>query len=384
MSRHRNIRNIDLDDELDDYDDDADYCGRSYEEEPMSPSTAKFLYQRPRLSSQLVHGTKLSEFIAEEASGSDELHNEAQEIFHFDEDSSTSVTPKTTKSHKVADQTKTPAQKQNLKVQLPSIQQLKISEQKHTRSGSKSPARGASTTTAAAPATVPKLSALDMALAATPNYKPRSRPTNTKESINLIIIGHVDAGKSTLMGHLLFQMGYVEQKVVNKYKQDASRCGKSSFFYAWILDETEEERARGVTMDIARASFETPNRKINILDAPGHKDFIPNMITGASKADAALLVVNSTRGEFETAFDQGGQTREHSLLVRSLGVSQMVVAVNKLDTIDWSKERYDEISAKIENGHVEAGEKVYVMPKADPAVIKCNYNLVHDSFVCFF
>uniref|UniRef100_A0A915MGT4 Large ribosomal subunit protein mL52 n=1 Tax=Meloidogyne javanica TaxID=6303 RepID=A0A915MGT4_MELJA len=136
----------------------------------------------------------------------------------------------------------------------------------------------------------------------------------------------------------------VDERAMHRYKQDSSRLGKSSFAFAWILDQNEEERSRGVTMDIAKTSIETPSgKKIYILDAPGHKDFIPNMISGATQADAALLVVNSTRGEFETGFDQGGQTREHALLVRALGVSRLIVAVNKLDTADWSKERYDEL-----------------------------------------
>lgn len=100
-------------------------------------------------------------------------------------------------------------------------------------------------------------------------------------------------------------------------------------------------------MDIARASFETPSRKINILDAPGHKDFISGMITGTNQADCALLVVNSTRGEFETGFDQGGQTREHAMLARSTGINNLIVAVNKLDTMDWSKERYEEVISSL-------------------------------------
>ncbi|KJH45342.1 putative translation elongation factor EF-1, subunit alpha [Dictyocaulus viviparus] len=172
---------------------------------------------------------------------------------------------------------------------------------------------------------------------------------DTKQLVNLVVVGHVDAGKSTLMGHLLCKLGYVDQRTIHKYKQESARSGKASFAFAWVLDETDEERSRGVTMDIARTSFETDSKRVVLLDAPGHKDFIPNMITGASQADAAILVINSTRGEFETGFESGGQTREHAMLLRSLGIGQLVVAVNKLDTVDWSQERFIEITTIMES-----------------------------------
>lgn len=173
------------------------------------------------------------------------------------------------------------------------------------------------------------------------------RKSTRKELINLVVIGHVDAGKSTLMGHLLFLLGFVSKKQLHRYETDSKKIGKASFMYAWVLDETQEERNRGITMDVAQSRFETKNRLVNLLDAPGHKDFIPNMITGAAQADVAILVVDSTKGEFETGFDAGGQTREHTLLIRSLGVSQLVVAINKLDNVDWNPERYNEIVTKL-------------------------------------
>ncbi|XP_076440596.1 HBS1-like protein isoform X2 [Babylonia areolata] len=188
-----------------------------------------------------------------------------------------------------------------------------------------------------------------------------------KELINLVVIGHVDAGKSTLMGHLLYQMGCVHQRTMHKYEQESRKLGKSSFAYAWVLDETDEERTRGVTMDVAQTRFVTDKKLVTLLDAPGHKDFIPNMITGAAQADVAILVINSTRGEFETGFESGGQTREHALLARSLGVSQIIVAVNKMDTVDWDQSRYDEIVKKLRQFLKQVGFK-----EGDLSFIPCS------------
>ncbi|CAF0937206.1 unnamed protein product [Brachionus calyciflorus] len=171
--------------------------------------------------------------------------------------------------------------------------------------------------------------------------------TAGKDVISLIVIGHVDSGKSTLMGHLLYQMGHVSDKQLHKFKQDSQKIGKSSFAYAWVLDETEEERSRGITIDVAQTKFETEKKIIYLLDAPGHKDFIPNMITGATQADSAILVINSITGEFETGFLLGGQTREHSLLVKSLGINQLIIAVNKMDMNEWSQERFLDIHKKL-------------------------------------
>ncbi|KAH9921272.1 P-loop containing nucleoside triphosphate hydrolase protein [Amylocystis lapponica] len=144
-----------------------------------------------------------------------------------------------------------------------------------------------------------------------------------------------------------------KKRIANE--RGSSKVGKSSFSWAWELDGTLEERERGITMDIALQTLNTAQREITILDAPGHKDFIPNMISGASQADSALLVVDAATGEFEAGFERGGQTREHLLLVRSLGVSQVIVAVNKLDQVQWEQSRYEEICSLLRPFLVQSG-----------------------------
>ena len=170
-------------------------------------------------------------------------------------------------------------------------------------------------------------------------------------------LGHVDSGKSTIMGHLLFLTGVVDQREMHRYTMDSETIGKSSFRYAWVLDGQEEERERGVTIDVAVSSFETEHKIVTLLDAPGHRDFVPNMINGTAQADVAILVINSTKGEFETGMKVDGQTREHIILAKSLGISEIIVAVNKLDTEDWSEERYNFIHGDLKKTLNKCGYK---------------------------
>ncbi|KAI6284469.1 hypothetical protein MCOR21_008561 [Pyricularia oryzae] len=163
-----------------------------------------------------------------------------------------------------------------------------------------------------------------------------------KKNASFVVVGHVDAGKSTMMGRLLLDMNVVDDRTISKYKKEAEAMGKGSFALAWVLDSTSDERAHGVTIDIAKSRFETESTIFTILDAPGHQDFVPNMIAGASQADFAILVIDATVGAYERGLK--GQTKEHAQLIRSIGVSRIIVAVNKLDATNWSQDRFNEIS----------------------------------------
>ncbi|CAK9442327.1 uncharacterized protein LODBEIA_P60700 [Lodderomyces beijingensis] len=174
-----------------------------------------------------------------------------------------------------------------------------------------------------------------------------TNPSYAKPHKSFVVIGHVDAGKSTLMGRLLFDFGIVDAKTVNKLVKESERLGKGSFALAWIMDQTEEERSHGVTVDICATDFEIESTKFTAIDAPGHKDFVPQMVSGVSNADFALLVVDSITGEFEAGFALDGQTKEHTILAKNLGVEKICVVVNKMDKEDWSQDRYEAIKEQM-------------------------------------
>ncbi|KIJ36306.1 hypothetical protein M422DRAFT_261257 [Sphaerobolus stellatus SS14] len=159
-----------------------------------------------------------------------------------------------------------------------------------------------------------------------------------KEHLNIVFIGHVDSGKSTMGGHLLYLTGMVDKRTLEKYEQEARE-----------LDSTTQERSKGKTVEVGRAYFETKQRRYTILDAPGHKSYVPSMIGGAAQADIGILVISARKGEFETGFEKAGQTREHIMLVKTVGISKVIVAVNKMDdpTVKWDNARYEEIKDKL-------------------------------------
>jgi len=192
--------------------------------------------------------------------------------------------------------------------------------------------------------------------------KEKSDDKSGKIHINIVVIGHVDSGKSTSTGHMIYKCGGIDKRTIEKFEKEAQEMGKGSFKYAWVLDKLKAERERGITIDIQLMKFLTKKYDVTIIDAPGHRDFIKNMITGTSQADCAVLIVAASTGEFEAGISKNGQTREHALLAYTLGVKQMIVGVNKIDNTEppYSESRFKEIKKEVES-YVK---KVGYSPKA--------------------
>jgi elongation factor 1-alpha len=171
-----------------------------------------------------------------------------------------------------------------------------------------------------------------------------------KPHMNLVVTGHIDHGKSTTMGHFLFNLGVVDDRLIEEYAKQSEQTGKGDTFkFAWVLDELKEERERGITVDLAFQKFETKKYSWTLIDAPGHRDFVKNMITGASEADAAVLVVSGKEGETEAGLSEGGQTREHAFLLKTLGVNQLIVLINKIDTFNppYSQQAFEKVKEEV-------------------------------------
>ena len=209
-------------------------------------------------------------------------------------------------------------------------------------SGRSSPTRGAAKAAAREADAVEKEQAADV-------DEETLKEIYGKEHVNIIFIGHVDAGKSTLGGAILVLSGMVDERTLEKYKREAKEMGRESWWLSWALDLTKEERSKGKTVEVGRAFFETDKRRYSILDAPGHKTYVPSMIGGASQADVGILVISARKGEYETGFEKGGQTREHAMLAKTQGVNKLVVVINKMDdpTVEWSEDRYKECTSKL-------------------------------------
>ncbi|XP_066982367.1 eukaryotic peptide chain release factor GTP-binding subunit ERF3A [Macrobrachium rosenbergii] len=194
--------------------------------------------------------------------------------------------------------------------------------------------------------------------------------SSKKEPVNVIFIGHVDAGKSTIGGQIMYLTGMVDKRTLEKYEREAKEKNRETWYLSWALDTNLEERDKGKTVEVGRAYFETEQKHFTILDAPGHKSFVPNMIGGACQADLAVLVISARKGEFETGFERGGQTREHAMLAKTAGVKHLIVLINKMDdsTVQWSEVRYNECKDKL----VPYLKKVGFNPSKDIMFMPCS------------
>lgn len=361
MSRHRNIRNLDEDDYYDDYYDDEDedeyYLEQQREKErKQKEEKAKKVKQNKLKQQQLQQQQQQEKQQQQQAKSNVKKQPGGASISGGGGISVTSagISGKSAKKGAgISFSVGKPSPPPGLTVEPAKKSDVQISNKNNTDVEKQAPI----------PQIPPNILAVLRSLNSNRGNK-NNATNNTNANIirshlSLVILGHVDAGKSTLTGRLLLALRHVSARLLQKYKKASSAIGKSSFALAWFTDEDESERERGVTIDIATKHVRTPKFDFTILDAPGHKDFIPNMISGTASADCGLLVVAATTGEFEAGFARGtdasgtcatvGQTREHVVLSRGLGVTQFVVAVNKLDAADpaWSKDRFEYIRSMV-------------------------------------
>ena len=176
-----------------------------------------------------------------------------------------------------------------------------------------------------------------------------SEVDETRDPASIVFIGHVDHGKSTICGNILQLTGQVDDRTLEKYQKLAKEKNRESWYMAYLMDQNDEEREKGKTVEIGKAYFQLEKKRFTILDAPGHKGYLPNLLLGACQADYAGLVVSAKDGEFEGGFEKGGSTKEHALLAKSLGVGKLVILVNKMDeeTVKWSETRFYQIKSSI-------------------------------------
>ncbi|PLB41356.1 putative translation elongation factor EF-1 subunit [Aspergillus candidus] len=342
MSRHR-IKAVGYDDEeLDDYDDD----GYNSEEQEFAQQCSEEVFKQLRTGDSPVTATR----------------EEVQEsLWHYYNDVEKTVNyirNKKAKETKKKQSAPAPVAKAKGSSAGPSPDDVVLNAQssakgfKSKQSAAKSTGDKKSTDLASG---MDNLSVVEKVNVKSKNLDVLSEfeKTKRKRAMNFAVIGHVDAGKSTLMGRLLADLKAVDQRTLDKYRREAEKIGKGSFALAWVLDQGSEERARGVTIDIATNNFETENTVFTIVDSPGHRDFVPNMIAGASQADFAVLVIDAGTGNYEAGLK--GQTKEHALLVRSMGVQRVIVAVNKMDSVEWNKDRFEEIEQQVSSFLTTAG-----------------------------
>ena len=378
MSRHRNVRNLDEDDYYDeDYDDyyDEDYDEDEYyleqqreKERKQKADAAKKAKQNQLKQHQLQKQQQQAKSAATPANNTKSAVKTSGGGISIGA---------TTVGSSNAPKKKGGSVSFGLSVEPAAKKKSTAVEQTQTSSGNNANSSNKQTPIPQIPPSI--LSAL-RSLQNGGGSNNSSANNGIRSHLSLVFLGHVDAGKSTLTGRLLLSLNHVTQRQLQKYQKASTAIGKSSFALAWFTDEDESERERGVTIDIATKFVKTSKFDITILDAPGHKDFIPNMISGTASADCGLLVVAATTGEFEAGFAKGGggggntgsdrtcgQTREHIVLSRGLGVTQFIVAVNKLDAADpaWSKQRFEYIQSLVldflkENGFKE--KKITFVP----------------------